>query len=176
MKIDCIAFVKVTGETLLTLAPGHPMGALAEHVKALEKKHDVKVYTLRSFADTTGKEVAVEIITPLAFGLEDGTSPCARVEYWRRLTYGRPYPHHELGERISKAGFKLAGVLITPEEQAVRHAYDYLDNPFHRWNPGPVESYSPHLGDVLVVTSPTRSEPEAFVVEGIGFQRIIFSD
>jgi hypothetical protein len=173
MKFDCTAFVSVGGKTLLTRTAHLERTRLLLEKTALEAVHEEAIYVLRSFTDHLGNEVAVEIITPAALA-ETGT--WARVEYWRP-TGGRPlFPKFTEGQLLVRADYALAGVIITPADKALKHAYDYTESPFLRWNPNLEAGKSPtvQVGDLFVVTSPELPVPTAYGVSGIGFTKVIF--
>jgi hypothetical protein len=173
MKYDCIAFVNAGGETLLTRTAFLTLERTKAEITALEASRGEKIYAIRSFADHTGTEVAVEILTPQAL---DTTEDLARVEYWR--PHQRPsLPKFTEGQQLSHADYELAGVLITPANDAHVHAYSYTEVPFQRWNPDPRtgKSPAPSPGDIFVVTRPGLASPEAFAVVGVGYVPVNFS-
>lgn len=174
MIFDCTAFVDKTGKTLLTRSSVLPSERMLKEVEALEAVHEEKVYVLRSFVNRDGDEVGTEIVTPAALVSEENL---ARVEFWRPKARLPLCPQFTDGQQISKGEYELAGVLITPEEDAIRVAYDYTESPFHRWNPDLREGKSPaaYVGDIFVMTSPANLEPVAFVTAGMGFTKVEFT-
>ena len=176
MELDCIAFANVTGKTLLTRAAHLSRTRMVDEARALETLLSEKIYVLRSFNDRLGNEVGVEIVIPAALAVA-GTADWARVEYWRP-TAPRPFmPKFIEGQVFSRADYTLAGILITPADDAVRHAYDYTESPFHRWNPNLVDGTSPaaQVGDIFVVASAAHPAPVAFGVAGTGFTQVSLS-
>lgn len=174
MKLGAIAFVTLGGDkgnTVLTRAPSTTRDDIAKNVQALKAQHGEHVYALRSFEDKDGNEVLREILTPAALAAEPGAQ-MARVEYWRMLPHVRPlFPKFDDGAEVDKSQYRLAGVLIVPEDDAVQHAVDYTDLPDLRWNPAG-ESYSCTAGDVFVVSSPLGVQAHA--LESFGRKKVIF--
>lgn len=175
MIFDCTAFVDKNGKTLLTRASVLPAERMLSEVVALESIYGEKVYALRSFVNNDGDEVGTEIVTPAALANKENM---ARVEFWRPKGRLPLCPQFIVGQKIAKDDYELAGVLITPEQEAIRTAYDYTEYPFHRWNPviGAGKSPSAYVGDVFVMTSPNNPQPVAFVTAGIGFTPVNFVD
>jgi hypothetical protein len=173
MIFDCTSFVNVTGNTLLTRSSVLTPERMLKEVEALEAVHEEKVYVLRSFVNSDGDEIGTEIVTPAALACSE---QLARVEFWRPKGRLPLCPQFTEGQQISKDDYKLAGVLITPEEKAVKLAYDYTEYPFQRWNPNlpDGESFSASVGDIFVMTSPANPEPVAFVAAGQGFLQVDF--
>ena len=174
MKLGAIAFVTLggaKGNTVLTRGALTSNADIAKNVEALKAQHGEHVYALRSFVDKDGNEVIYEIITPVALAAEPGTQ-MARVEYWRMLPHVRPlFPKFDDGAEVDKSQYRLAGVLIVPEDDAVRHATDYTDLPDLRWNPAG-DSYACTAGDVFVVSSPQGVQAHA--LESFGRKKVIF--
>jgi hypothetical protein len=169
---DCTVFVDAFGTTLLTRQYALPCEQMRDDLDALHREHGELVYVLRSF-NHNGVEVAYEIITPAALKCE---GPRARVEYWhpRERTWR---PTRSEGQSLSKAEFRLAGILIVPEADALTEAYDYLEYPYRRWNPSMEEGTSPapNFGDILVMTSPSAEEPTAYALTD-GYTKVVFTD
>lgn len=175
--LDCIAFVDVTGETLLAREPFTGNERIRGVVEAMTGDPTEHIYVLRSFTYPDGREAFYEIMTPAVLELEDGANR-ARVEFWRPTQPLALCPQFTEGQKVGKSTYRRVGILITPEENAIDVAYDYLEYPFRRWNPSSESGSSPScsVGDILVMTSPNNPEPVAFVVAGIGFTKVDFSD
>lgn len=171
-QFDCVAFVSVSGQTLLTRQYAHPCQQMRGDLEALEQKHGGKVYVVRSFTNH-GNEVAYEIITPNA--LKD-SQPLARVEFWSRREHAQR-PSFTEAQQVSKSLFCLAGILLVPMEDSLHEAYDYLEYPFSRWNPNLAEGASPapRYGDILVVTSMNIPYPEAYALTD-GYTPVVLTD
>lgn len=176
VTLACIAFTSVTGQTLLTRSASTTRERIAAEVKALESNQGIKVYALRSFCEKDGSEQYYEICTPAWLAMEPGANG-ARVEYWRRNwapEERRTAPQeYEAGQHIDQSKFMRHGVILVPEEGALRTAGDYLSSPFERWNPGQ-QSWAPYTGDVYVVSSPSEPKPRAYVLECFGFKQVDF--
>lgn len=177
MIFDCTTFVDKTGKTLLTRSSVLTRERMFQEVVALDAIYGEKTYVLRSFVNSAGDEVGTEIVTPAALVSKENM---ARVEFWRpkgRLPRYPLFPKFTDGQQISKGEYELAGVLLTPEEDAIRVAYDYTESPFHRWNPDlrPGKSPAVNVGDIFVMTSPANPDPVAFVTAGMGFNKVVFT-
>jgi hypothetical protein len=172
-QFDCTTFVDVFGSTLLTRQYALPCEQMRADLDALKREHGPDVYVLRSFSDK-GNEVGYEVITPAAL---KPIGHLARVEFWKRREHSlRPAIPAE-GQPMSRALFRLAGVVIVPEEKALQEACNYLDYPFSRWNPDQTEGASPApcYGDVFVITSPFIEYPKAYALTD-GYTEIVFTD
>jgi hypothetical protein len=169
---DCTAFLDSFGTTLLTRQYALPCEQMLGDLAALKRVHGEAVFVVRSFSHDD-YEVGYEIITPAALKC---SGALARVEFWhpRDLSWR---PTRTEGQPLSKASFRLTGILIVPEEDALREAYDYLEYPFSRWNPSQEEGTapSPNYGDVLVITSPSIQEPTAYALTN-GYTKVVFTD
>lgn len=174
MIFDCTVFVDKTGKTLLTRSSVLTRERMFQEVVALDAIYGEKTYVLRSFVNSAGDEVGTEIVTPAALVSKENM---ARVEFWRPKARLPVCPQFNDGQQISKDEYELAGVLITPEEDAIRVAYDYTESPFHRWNPDLRQGKSPaaSVGDIFVMTSPANPDPVAFVTAGMGFNKVVFT-
>ena len=175
MIFDSTVFVDKAGKTLLTRTSVLPRERMAKEVAALEAIYCEKVYVLRSFVNKDGDEVGTEIVTPAALACNTNL---ARVEFWRPEGRLGLCPQFVDGQEIAKSDYVLTGIFITPEEDAIRAAYDYAEYPFHRWNPVVGEGKSPtaHVGDIFVMTSAGTPLPVAYVTAGMGFNQVNFSD
>jgi len=175
--LDCLAFVDVSGETLLAREPFTGNESIRGVVEAMTGAPTEHIYVLRSFTYPDGREAFYEIMTPAVLALEDGANR-ARVEFWRPMQPLGICPQFAEGQQLPKSNYRRVGILVTPEDNAISVAYDYLEYPYRRWNPSSESGSSPscNVGDILVMTSPNNPEPVAFVVAGIGFTKVGFSD
>lgn len=169
---DCTVFVDALGTTLLTRQYALPCEQMQGDLAALKREHGEDVYILRSF-NHNDAEVAYEIVTPAALKC---SGSLARVEFWHPRVHSWR-PTRVEGQALRKEEFRLAGILIVPEEDALREAYNYLEYPYRRWNPSLEEGTSPapNFGDILVVTSPSIQEPTAYSLTD-GYTKVVFTD
>lgn len=171
-RFSCTAFLDAFGSTLLTRQYAQPCEQMRGDLEALKLKHGEDVFVVRSF-DHNDVEVGYEIITPAALKY---SGFLARVEFWHPRVHSWR-PTREEGQPLRKEDFRLTGILIVPEEDALRQAYDYLEYPYRRWNPSQEEGTSPapNYGDILVVTSPSNQEPTAYALTD-GYTKVVFTD
>ena len=174
MPITTIAFTNGKNDTILSRSATTPMTEIAKHVQALEQLKEEHIYAIRSVEDKYGEELSFEIITPAALAAPAGAQ-MARVEYWRLPQAFRPsFPKFEAGQIVDRLHYQLAGVLIVPEEDALRHASDYTEAPLgYRWSPKG-ESWSCNAGDVFIVSSPQHVPPQAFALCSFSSEKVIF--